>query len=141
MAIRIKPKDLVLKVEERAAAGELKKHTKELGRRFVFSDNKNNPAGKLYAITRAVVEVKRAYEPAGVRTHTVDALMIFMGFDEKLEGLKAEVSLNGENFVVNSPGSVYVPAGVKHSYKILRGSGTYTKIVLAPSGDYNAVTD
>ena len=130
----------MLRVEERAAAGELKKHNKELGRRFVFVDNKNYPEGKLYTITRAVVDVKSPYEPAGDRAHTVDAVMIFMGFDERLEGLRAEVTLNGETFAVDSPASVYVPAGVNHSYKILRGSGTYTKIVLAPGGDYNAVT-
>lgn len=140
MRIPIKPKELVLNVEERAAAGELKKHNKELGRRFVFVDNRNYPNGKLYTITRAVVDVKTPYEPAGVRAHTVDAVMIFMGFDEQLKGLNAKVTLNGKSFVVSSPASVYVPAGVKHSYKILKGSGTYTKIVLAPGGDYNAVT-
>jgi 2-isopropylmalate synthase len=127
-------------VEERAAAGELKKHTEELGRRFVFVDNKNFAESKLYAITRAVVDVKTPYEPAGVRAHTVDAIMIFMGFGDRLEGLKAEVTLSSEVFVVDSPASIYVPAGTNHSYKILRGSGTYTKIVLAPGGDYNAVT-
>ncbi len=106
----------------------------------MFVDNKNYPESKLYAITRAVVDVKTPYEPAGLRVHTVDAVMIFMGFDERLGGLRAEVTLNGETFVVDSPASVYVSAGTNHSYKILRGSGTYTKIVLAPGGDYNAVT-
>ena len=103
-------------------------------------DNKNYPEGKLYTITRAVVDVKSPYEPAGARAHTVDAVMIFMGFGEKLQGLRAEVTLGRRSTVVDSPASVYVPAGVKHSYKILKGSGTYTKIVLAPGGDYNAVT-
>jgi len=133
-------KELILKVEERAAAGELKKHTKELGRRFVFVDKQNCPSGKLYTISRAVMDVSTPYEAAEPRTHSVDAVMMFMGFGERLEGLCAEVSLNGESFVVNSPASVYVPAGVKHTYKLLKGSGTYTKIVLAPGGDYNAVT-
>ncbi len=134
-------KELILGVEERSAAGELKKHTEELGRRFVFVDNKNYPKGKLYTITRAVVDVKTPYEPAGIRAHTVDAVMMFMGFGERLEGLTAEVTLNRETFELKSPASVYVPAGVKHSYRLLKGSGTYTKIVLAPGGDYNAVTD
>jgi 2-isopropylmalate synthase len=131
---------MILRVEERAATGELKKHTQELGRRFVLVDKKNNPESKLYAVTRAVVDVDTPYEPATVRAHTVDAVMIFMGFGERLEGLRAEVTLNGEKFAVDSPASVYVPAGVNHLYKILRGSGTYTKIVLAPGGDYNDVT-
>lgn len=135
-----KQKGEVLRVEERAAAGELKKHNRELGHRFVFVDNKNYPNGKLYTITRALVNVKTPYEPAGARSHTVDAVMIFMGFGEKLEGLKAEVTLGRKSHVVNSPASIYVPAGVRHSYKVLKGSGTYTKIVLAPGGDYNAVT-
>src|SRR5271169_1363974 len=121
-------KELVLKVEERPAAGELKKHNKELGRRFVFVDKTNFPTGKVYTITRAVTNVDTPYEPAEARTHSVDAVMMFMGFSERLEGLSAEVTLNGESFKVNSPGSIYVPAGVSHSYKILKGSGTYTKI-------------
>lgn len=133
-------KKLILRVEERAAAGELKKHNKELGRRFVFVDNKNYPEGSLYTITRAVVNVNRPYTPAGLRSHSVDAVMIFMGFNERLEGLRVKVTLGRRSFDLKSPASVYIPAGVKHSYKIIRGSGTYTKIVLAPKGDYNSVT-
>ena len=66
--------------------------------------------------------------------------MIFMGFNERLEGLQAQVTLGKRSFVLRSPASIYIPAGVRHSYKILKGSGTYTKVVLALGGDYNAVT-
>ena len=130
----------VLSVEERPAKGELKKHNVELGKRYVFVDSKNATGGKLYIVARVVKNVKRKYEPASARTHTVDSVMLFMGTEEGLTGLKAEVQLGSKTYEVESPSSVYIPAGQKHTYRILGGSGTYMKVVLAPGGDYNAVT-
>jgi 2-isopropylmalate synthase len=133
-------RELILRVEERPAVGELKKHVAERGRRFVFIDNRNFPKGKMYVIARAVKDVKEPYESATLRSHTVDAAMLFIGNEEDLKGLKAEVTLSGEKFPLESPACVYLPAGVQHTYRIIEGSGIYIKIVLAPGGDYNAVT-
>ncbi len=131
---------LILKVEARPALGELKKHVAEEGKRFVFIDNRNFPDGKMYALARALENIKEPYQSASSRSHTVDAAMLFIGKEGDLKGLKAEVTLNGEKFNVESPACVYLPAGVEHTCKILEGSGLYMKIVLAPGGDYNAVT-
>ena len=133
-------KELILKVEARPAAGELKKHFMERGKRFVFIDNNNFPQGKMYVIVRAIEDVAEPYEPARPRSHTVDAAMLFIGIGNDLKGLKAEVALDGENYTLESPACVYIPAGVQHTYRVTKGSGMYIKIVLAPHGDYNAVT-
>ena len=132
--------NLILKVETRPAVGELVKHVSELGTRFVFVDNRNFPDGKLYVIARVVENVKEPYESAEPRAHTVDAVMIFMGLRSDLKGLKVQVMLNDRWFTLESPAAVYVPAHTRHTYRILEGSGIYMKIVLAPHGDYNAVT-
>ena len=39
------------------------------------------------------------------------------------EGLKFEVTLEDEKYVVESPAAVFIPPGVKHSLKMLEGSG------------------
>ena len=130
----------VLQVAKRPAKGELKKHGAELGERYVFVDRGNMPAGKMYVVARVVRGVKKVYEPASPRKHDVDAVMLFIGSRGGLRGLRAEVELGPERRRIESPSAVYVPAGVKHTYRILRGSGTYMKVVLAPGGDYNAVT-
>jgi len=98
------------------------------------------PAGKMYVVARVVRDVRKVYEPAAPRKHDVDAVMLFLGSGRGLVGLRAEVELGPERRSIESPSAVYVPAGVQHTYRILGGSGTYVKIVLAPGGDYNAVT-
>ena len=130
----------VLFVESRPATKELKKHTSELGERFVFVDGKNRPDARLYVVARVLKNVKSPYEPALPRKHTVDAVMLFLGSGKDLKGLKAEVNLGSEGHSVLSPSAVYIPAGTEHTYRVLRGSGIYLKIVLAKGGDYNSVT-
>ena len=57
-------KRLVLRVEERPAKGELKKHTLEKGKRYVFVDHKNYPKSKMYVISRSVTNIRRSYQSA-----------------------------------------------------------------------------
>ena len=47
-----------------------------------------------------------------------------------------EVEIEGEVQIIESPASVFIPSGLKHRYKYLSGTGTYTNIVLAPN--YNS---
>ena len=130
----------ILKVEQRPAKGELKKHLVERGKRFVFVDNNNFPSGDLYIIARVVRNIKNKYESALPRKHSVDAVMLFMGARSDLTGMVVEVEIAGRTRTLSSPAAAYVRAGLVHSYRILKGSGTYVKIVQAPGGNYNAVT-
>lgn len=127
---------LILPVEARAST-ELKGHAAGPGTRYVFSDHRNNPGGRVYAITRVVENVDRPEMHIDDHAHDVDSLWIFEGAGPGLTGLSVEVKL-GENWhPLESPASVYIPAGVIHNYRFVRGSGHYLNIVLAEGGDYN----
>ena len=133
-------KDLIFYPMQRPALGELKKHNKEVGKRFVFFDKNNYPEGNIYIIAREMINIDNPYVPAEPRSHSVDAIMIFMGLGEDLDGLEAEVQLSNEKTIIKSPASVFIPKETLNSYKIIKGSGIYMKIVFAPLGDYNSVT-
>ncbi len=136
----IRGRSLILQGEFRPATGELKHHMAEVGNRFVAIDSRNCLWGNLYVACRRVADISQRFEPAKSREHTVDAAMIFLGDGGDLTGLTVEVSVDGVSQVVEAPSAVYLPAHTTHSYALLEGSGTYIKIVIAPRGDYNAVT-
>ena len=46
------------------------------------------------------------------------------------------MTLGEEIFPLESPASVFIPAGVPHGYRVVGGAGTYLNHVLA--GDYNS---
>jgi len=128
---------LILPVEIKSAT-ELKKHKKGPGERYVFSDHKNNPEGKVYAIVRTVKNVENPPQHVDLHGHIFDSLWMFIGDNDDLTGLKVEVVLENETYTLDSPASIYIPAGVKHMYRLVKGSGKYINIVLVPGGDYNA---
>jgi len=83
-----------------------------------------------------IVEVVRAtpHEDHGhlaPERHGVDSLFLFLSGAENLAGLDVEVSLADRTFRVESPASVFVPAGVVHGYRVLSGSGLIVHHVLA----------
>lgn len=129
----------ILKVESRSSS-ELVKHKKGPGKRFVFSDQNNNPEGQVYAIVRVVENVDNPEQHFEDHTHDVDSLWLFEGNKNDLTGLKIEVKLGDQEFVLDSPVSIYIPAGLIHNYRLISGSGSYTNIVLVKGGDYNQVT-
>ena len=127
--------------EQRAALGELKLHTKEKGKRFVFIDKNNFPEGNTYIITRAVKNIRKPYASARPRRHKVDSIMLFLGFKANLKGLKVRLLFGKEEKVYNSPVAMYVPKNTRCSYTIINGSGLFFKILPnVPNGDYNKVT-
>jgi 2-isopropylmalate synthase len=69
-----------------------------------------------------------------MHAHNVNSAYIFLGKGDGLEGLKAEVTIESENFVVASPKTVFIPKNKKHSYRLIEGSGHFFHIVL--EGDY-----
>ena len=127
---------LVLPIEARSST-ELKKHGEGVGTRYVFSDHNNNPEGKVYAILRKVKNVNRPPQYIELHSHPVDSLWMFVGDNDNLTGLNVEVVLGDKTYVLNSPASIYIPAGVDHTYRLVEGSGKYFNIVLVPGGNYN----
>ena len=68
--------------------------------------------------------------------HGVDSLLLFLSGADNLAGLEVEVSLADRTFRVESPASVFVPAGVVHGYRVLGGSGVIVHHVL--TGGYES---
>ena len=127
--------DLILDVTTRSAE-ELIKHSKGPGIRYVFSDHNNNPEGSIYVIARVVEDVSNSahVEP---HTHDCESLFIFKGSNADLSGLEAEVLLDNQWYGIISPRTVRIPAGVRHTYRFIKGSGEFWNIVLTPGADYN----
>lgn len=119
------------------SAEELRYHRAGPGNRFVLLDNRFVPGAGQYCIARRIPRMDD-YGSGHVDSHVhhCDSLFVFLGADDDYQGLSVEVNLGDEYFPVDSPASVFIPAGVRHSYRVLGGAGTYLNYVLA--GDYNS---
>jgi 2-isopropylmalate synthase len=116
---------------------ELKYHREGPGERYVMMNCHILEDCRQYCIVRTIPYCEEpAKEHVDIHTHHVDSLFLFLGTGPYLAGLTCEVELGGETFVVTSPKSVFIPAGVPHKYRILSGSGFFINHVLA--GDYNS---
>lgn len=117
------------------AASELFRHSDGQGVRYVFMDRRNIPDTTLYAIVREVENIQLMPSHVDMHAHNCDSAFLFLGKNQDLTGLQCEVQLNDERYVLDSPASVFIPNGVPHSYRLMKGSGYYINFVLSP--DYN----
>ncbi|EST38933.1 hypothetical protein N566_04780 [Streptomycetaceae bacterium MP113-05] len=119
------------------SAEELRYHRKGPGDRYVMVDDRFVPGAGQYCIARRIPKMDD-YGAGHVDSHVhyCDSLFMFLGDEASYQGLSVEVGLGDETFQVRSPASVFIPAGVRHSYRVVDGSGTYLNHVLA--GDYNS---
>lgn len=138
--VKLKYDNLILPIEIRSST-ELKKHTSGPGKRYVFSDDKNNSKGNIYTILRTVENVNKPPQHIEMHHHNCDSLWMFIGRKKNLKGLRVEVVLGKNTYKINSPASVYIPKGVEHTYRFIKGSGSYINIVLAKGGKYNTSTE
>ncbi len=123
-------------------ASELQYHRDGPGVRWLMLDKRIDPRTSLYVIQRIFnqellenlpLEEKRHVD---AHVHHCPSVFIFWGNKPDGKGLSCRVLLNDEEYDIESPSTIYIPAGVKHSYYYIGGSGTYWNIVLAP--DYNS---
>lgn len=120
-------------------ASELKYHRDGQGDRWVQLDHRTDERTSFYVITRVFHRDYTDVDLEGhvdIHAHHCDSAFIFWGNEADGTGLLCEVEIEGERQIIQSPKSVFIPAGLKHTYKYLSGAGTYTNIVLAP--EYNA---
>ncbi|WP_030210009.1 hypothetical protein [Streptomyces sp. NRRL S-87] len=119
------------------SATELRHHRHGPGERYVLVDNRFVPGADQYCIARRIPQLDD-YGAGHVDTHVhhCDSLFMFLGEGEGYGGLSVEVWLGDQVFPVQSPASVFIPAGVPHGYRVVGGAGTYLNHVLA--GDYNS---
>ena len=67
-----------------------------------------------------------------VHVHDCDSAFLFWGDQVDGAGLICEVEIEGERHLISSPASIFIPAGILHTYRYVYGRGTYTNILLAP---------
>ena len=118
------------------SATELKYHRHGPGRRFVMLDHRLIPSSPYYFIIRKVDQIA-ADEPGHVDSHThrCDSVFMFLGDGDAYRGLEVEVTVGDRQQVLGSPATVFVPAGYRHTYRFLSGSGTFINFV--DNGNYN----
>ena len=112
----------------------------EQGERFVFADAQSLPEGNLYVVLRRFGDIREAAPYVRTHTHKHPSLWLFFGCEADLSGLQIEVTLAAQSQVKQSPVSVWIPAGMPHSYRPISGRGYYVNILFAPQGDYNRDT-
>ncbi len=119
------------------SATELRHHRAGPGDRYVLVDNRFVPEANQYCIARRIPYLD-SYGAGHVdlHAHHCDSLFVFLGEEQGYKGLSVEVTLGERVLAVDSPASVFIPAGVPHGYRVVAGAGTYLNHVLA--GDYNS---
>jgi 2-isopropylmalate synthase len=117
-------------------ASELRYHRDGHGTRYLMIDERLLPDCRQYCIVREIPPVERTPEAhVDLHRHDVDSLFLFLGRSVGLQGLTVEVQVGSLTRRLDSPASVFVPAGLIHSYRIVSGSGFFINHVL--SGSYN----
>jgi len=100
--------------------------------RVLHLSNELIPGADLFITARSVVKLAEPAEPNVLpHRHIVSQTYLFLSPDENLE---VELVIDGEEFLVRAPATVFVPAGALHMLRILRGTGTVLSIVR--SGTY-----
>ena len=132
-------REAVVKIEQRTTS-EIKFHSDLApGQRYIAFDSSLHESAPVYVAVRKVdelVDFSREYvEP---HVHDVDSLYLFIGVGRDLAGLRAIVTVEDRDYAIEAPTTVFIPAGLKHYYRLTSGSGLFLSMVL--SGDYNSST-
>ena len=99
----------------------------EYGPRLLHLSEGVVPGADLFITSRSVTALAGPAEPNVLpHRHKVSQTYLFFSTDGSLE---VEVELAGERTPVRAPASVFIPAGVEHALRILRGTGTVLSIV------------
>ncbi|BFO09659.1 2-isopropylmalate synthase [Serratia rubidaea] len=121
------------------SATELKYHRHGPGKRFVMLDKRLVDGSPFYFIARQFADADADDSAVSGHVdshiHNCDSVFLFLGDGADYAGLEVEVDLGGTRRRLTSPASVFIPAGVAHSYRFIRGCGTYINFV--HKGDYH----
>ena len=108
---------------------DISRAEQELGPVFSFVDGQNFPGQDIVIRMRRVDQVPPDLKPyVDPHTHEVGEFYI------ATEGLTIEVLLGDETHEIEGPATAFVPAGMKHTVRPLRGKGYL--IVILRKADY-----
>ena len=109
------------------------------GVRYLAIDRSLYKDAPIYIAVRRVRNVEQNQaEYVDSHVHSVDSLYLFIGDEDELKGLHAVMRIEDQEREIESPMTVFIPKGLRHSYKMTDGSGIYVSILL--DGDYNRRT-
>ena len=108
---------------------DMNRATREIGLGYRYIDSSLLPEADICVGVQEIKQVPHDFKPF-VEPHKHDANQFYIIIGR----LTVEVTLDGERHEVDGPASIFIPAGVKHTFHPLRGSG-YLVVVLR-SGEY-----
>jgi hypothetical protein len=109
------------------------------GFRYVAMDKSLYPESPIYIMARRVKHVpENQREYIDWHVHSVDSVYLFIGDGDGMRGMYGVVRYGEKEKNIESPMTVFIPRGIRHCYKLNRGSGLYISVLL--SGDYNECT-
>lgn len=92
---------------------------KELGPSFRMMDKSVVPESDITLIVRKIErDPGPGYKKTELHTHDVNKVYAFVG-----DGLKSEVIIGDDHHIITAPGAVFIPAGTKHGYRPISGTG------------------
>lgn len=121
---------------------ELLCHREGPGTRYVMIDERFVKGCQQYCIVRHIDKaVENPLQHVVPHSHTVDSLYLFLGTGDRLSGLEVEVQLSDTYKRLKSPASVFIPSGLSHSYRIIRGTGLFINHVLSENYNKSILND
>lgn len=108
-------------------------------RRKILIDREMVPETGVYQAMHIVDDLQNE-PPHYQRFHSHDFVetYLFLGSGPEHTGLTAEVTLEDECHRIESPASVYIPAGMKHRYKMVKGTGILIITALKETYSYQS---
>ena len=103
----------------------------EIGPSYTYMDNDLVPEADTSVSVWQVKQVPPDFKPH-IEPHKHQMSQVYAVVGD----LTVEVTLDGEKHEVTGPAGIFIPAGVTHTYRPLRGSG-YT-VIVTRAGKYEA---
>jgi len=104
--------------------------------RSIYIDREMVPETVLYQAMHTVENLQAVPEHyQKMHFHEFVETYLFLGAGKDYTGLTAEVIFEDETYEIESPASVYIPAGKKHMYRMKSGSGHL--IITALKSEYS----
>jgi quercetin dioxygenase-like cupin family protein len=98
--------------------------------RLLWISEEQAPGSPLFITSRGVVGLVDGEGDEGTDVHTHDADQIYLLIGEAGD-LRVELTISGETAAATAPATLYIPANVPHSLRIVEGTGTVVAILAA----------